>query len=859
MWVNSSVAAINYGHKMDKKATVTLASLSLVLVILASAVMFVLPGMVGAYDGPNLNICICDSCLDCNDALADPACTEVQLSVDLDESSSCIQFSEDDKTLNCDDHVIGGDGSGRGVEINNVNGSKIQNCIIEGWNTGIYVINGEDTVIEDNTVGACLDTGISIQSDSLSTTLSNNIVRANSMFGIYMSPDSTNTLTGNSVCDNVFDDIVTTGTGNSGTENTCSSGDWSDTGFSDCEFPCTELCYEILAGNVCTAPADCECVTEALADVACSQVYLDGPISDYSVGGVPTTCVTFNANGKTFDCQGYRIDGIGDASGIVANSRSGLTINNCLLTDWGTGLEFTDVDSSSVGNVEVFSSSTGIALTGSMGNTLSSVTVEDSTQNGIYLRGSTDNTITAAYLNNNGASGILFGESSNDNTLGNSPSISSNTWGINMDSTSADNSLVGNRVCSNSNKDFFVQAGTPLGDNNICDTTANGWHDNGEAVCTYTCTEASDPTCSNCQECTEKLNQSFYPTVELTGDLEIPPEKNSCINITRDGAVFDCGGYQINASNRGTGILIDHASGVEVKDCTITNWYKGLSLESTTNSQLTGITSSSNTYGIRIDPESSSNSVYNSYFCGNFVEDVDNVDESRTTGRGNTCDGNPDWIDMSLSCDDVCTAIDVTLLVLANKNEGLDGNDITWTIEVINNDPTYPVDVVLNSLYLQNRAVDCVLAAEDYTISALTSLTPYEYRTIECKTEIDASSDPTDRGQDCYGADVVVTADITLKSEDTGVEEIKNTLIESYGVNIASNGDNSGTCETCGGEFCANAPIDCGSCPSDYFLLEMTNATAPSNLRFMLEHDSDGNPLPGQIAGVSFTLWEDAT
>ncbi len=33
--------------------------------------------------------------------------------------------------------------------------------------------------------------------------------------------------------------------------------------------------------------------------------------------------------------------------------------------------------------------------------------------------------------------------------------------------------------------------------------------------------------------------------------------------------------------------------------------------------------------------------------------------------------------------------------------------------------------------------------------------------------------------------------------------------------------------------------------------------TASSQLRFMLEHDDAGNPIPGHIAGISFSVWED--
>jgi hypothetical protein len=75
----------------------------------------------------------------------------------------------------------------------------------------------------------------------------------------------------------------------------------------------------------------------------------------------------------------------------------------------------------------------------------------------------------------------------------------------------------------------------------------------------------------------------------------------------------------------------------------------------------------------------------------------------------------------------------------------------------------------------------------------------------------------------------------------------------AYNVRVTSTYDNSELCGsyTAGTEICNNYPF-CQTGDS----LNFMNDTAASAIRFMPEFDASGNPIPGHIIEVTFTMWE---
>jgi len=800
------------------------------IAILAALLVSTLLPSISAYSGPDgSGICTCsDTCSDCNTALGASGCLEVQLTNDLiDQTGTCIQMVPS-KTFNCNGYDIAGSGdfaSVAGISIQSIiSGATVQDCTLTDWINGIVVDSSIGVNLQGNTVGRSLDDGISIL-DSSSTTLSGNTIQSNARYGIYLNPTSvTNAVLSNEVCDNTADDISDANGGNTLNENTCSSG---------CDNPCPTKSYSI-SGSTCTVSGNCASISEALADVSCSEVKITSNVNDFSAGN----CVLFQTNNKVLDCQGNTIDGNEGDIGIVVSGNSGITIKDCVLTDWENGISLTDVASSTVKDVEVSSGGTGVYLLRSTGNTLSSI-LANNNDNGIYLReSSTGNTISTATLTDNGASGILFAMSSTGNTLRDSFSISSNSVGVNLDTSSGSNTLLRNNVCGNSQQDILSLSSNPGGADNICELTS-GWDDAGETGCTYSCSATTNPECNSCLGCTQKLESPLYPLVEMSANID-DDVTLQCINITRP-VTFDCKGHSIIGNELGRGIDVSSTDTVHVRNCVIEDWGTAVTLTSTTDSILTNIDASSNGRGLQITSNSADNYISDSTFCLNGPPDVDNQG-SGTSGSNNKCDGNTNW--GSGSCSEPCSQIDVSLNLAADISVGFDGDPVEWTYTLTNNDPVNSVDVVVSSDYLADNDLSC----------DLTPLTlPGGQSVVRvCNTVLDAPVNGP-RGDDCSGAHATVTADIDFNSP-TGL--IETSLLASDTVTIGNTlGD--GDCEFCGGETCFNAQSDCGSCPADFWLLEIINNTASSDLRFMLEYDVDGYLIPGKIAGVSFTVWDD--
>ncbi|MCK4967562.1 MAG: DUF2341 domain-containing protein, partial [Candidatus Aenigmarchaeota archaeon] len=142
------------------------------------------------------------------------------------------------------------------------------------------------------------------------------------------------------------------------------------------------------------------------------------------------TCFTITANQVTLDCQGYQISGddINNSIGIDFSQTSNVTINNCQLTDWTTGIfgryvdyaTLTNNQFSSLSGTNVLNVATGIYLTdwnadwsatGSLtnNNLIDQNQFSDIVGYGVILEGSVDDTISqntfGTSLNNTGGRG----------------------------------------------------------------------------------------------------------------------------------------------------------------------------------------------------------------------------------------------------------------------------------------------------------------------------------------------------------------------------------------------------------------------------------------------------------------------
>ncbi|PKM92429.1 MAG: hypothetical protein CVU81_00505, partial [Euryarchaeota archaeon HGW-Euryarchaeota-1] len=276
-------------------------------------------------------------------------------------------------------------------------------------------------------------------------------------------------------------------------------------------------CYNWDGAGTCTAKtgANCNCLTQALNDnTNCyKEVKMNSSITNW-VGN----CINNPANftNKTFDCQGFTIDGddSGTDQGIYLKGKTGNTIKNCIATGFSYGiylhsstnntltnntansniyygiyLSFSSNNNTLINNT-ANSNIQGILLYSSTNNnTLISNTANSNTQNGIYLLSSSNNNIINNTVNNNTQTGIYLNNAGNNNITSNAVKFNKQ-HGFYTLSTSTGNILNTNTFCSNNqNLSSYVDiydADSNTGNNNTCQTTYN-YNDTGKTGCAYLC------------------------------------------------------------------------------------------------------------------------------------------------------------------------------------------------------------------------------------------------------------------------------------------------------------------------------------------------------------------------------------
>ncbi|MEM2479022.1 MAG: NosD domain-containing protein, partial [Candidatus Pacearchaeota archaeon] len=150
-------------------------------------------------------ICECDSCGSCKNALNNASCTEVRLTANITNfAGTCIDNPENfnNKIFDCQGNTIDGVGNGYGIYLDNKQNNTIKNCIITDFQFGIYLKSSSSNNTLTNNTASSNSYGIYLDSSS-NNTLTNNTANSNIQSGIYLSSSSNNTLINNTANSNV--------------------------------------------------------------------------------------------------------------------------------------------------------------------------------------------------------------------------------------------------------------------------------------------------------------------------------------------------------------------------------------------------------------------------------------------------------------------------------------------------------------------------------------------------------------------------------------------------------------------------------------------------------------------------------
>ncbi|MFC1742202.1 right-handed parallel beta-helix repeat-containing protein, partial [Nanoarchaeota archaeon] len=172
-----------------------------------------------------------------------------------------------------------------------------------------------------------------------------------------------------------------------------------------------------------------------------------------SITGAGVTCLSVGADDVILDCAGYTIDGddSNNQMGVYVNGFDGVTVKNCVITDFYASVLFAGSDNGLVYNNTISSSYLGVYLMSESDNiTIESNTmsdcnqsvdalsnsdyviirynsITDSDRDGILLQNSLGGEIRNNTISNSGESGIQLDASANDAVIANN-TLSGSGW-----------------------------------------------------------------------------------------------------------------------------------------------------------------------------------------------------------------------------------------------------------------------------------------------------------------------------------------------------------------------------------------------------------------------------------------------
>jgi len=132
------------------------------------------------------------------------------------------------------------------------------------------------------------------------------------------------------------------------------------------------------------------------------------------------TCITINASDVTLDCAGNIITGDGTGIGIESAGFNNSLVQNCIITNFSTGILFADNNFGTITNNIVNFTTDGLFINNSANNTIDYNDL-NSNYNGIYIQsiGSTGNIVSNNNINSNFNYGIYLITSSNNSFISN--------------------------------------------------------------------------------------------------------------------------------------------------------------------------------------------------------------------------------------------------------------------------------------------------------------------------------------------------------------------------------------------------------------------------------------------------------
>ena len=288
-------------------------------------------------------------------------------------------------------------------------------------------------------------------------------------------------------------------------------------------------------------------------------------------------CFTITASNVTLDCQSHQIYGLSSVSAGAFVGASNFTIRNCIINNYGDGINF--VGSISGGLVE--------------NNIITGSTFSDAC--GIFDEHCGNTIRNNIFYNNSNAVCYHVSVCSNDHVYNNLfngtiyyDGVGGELWNTTEQSGTrifGNGDMIGGNYWTNSSSDGYSDICTDANHDGFCDSAYSIPTVSGVQYDYLPLSDEYVPDVVNITDC-QALSVSNR-TYHLTSDI-VNSSATTCMNIQGNDIIFNCQGHLIEGidSNPSTGVLANGRNNITLEDCVIKDWRKGVDFGNTDNSNL---------------------------------------------------------------------------------------------------------------------------------------------------------------------------------------------------------------------------------------------------------------------------------
>ncbi|MEM5855662.1 MAG: NosD domain-containing protein, partial [Candidatus Aenigmatarchaeota archaeon] len=247
----------------------------------------------------------------------------------------------------------------RGIYLYSSSNNSLSNITSYNNNNGIYFVSSSNNSIKDSIIQDNTEYGIYLyesESNLIYNNLFNNTINFYFEGTIYSNYWNTTKQSGTRIysAGNEIGGNYWTNFTNNGYSDTCTDADKD--GFCDEPYTLADNNIDYLPlSNKYEAPSPCQQYISSCSDLNQPNTYYC--LNQSILGSSSTACINISANNITLDCQNNLIDGeynsntYGIYCGVDSSVITNLSIKDCRISNWGTGIYLKNVTNSSLTNI----------------------------------------------------------------------------------------------------------------------------------------------------------------------------------------------------------------------------------------------------------------------------------------------------------------------------------------------------------------------------------------------------------------------------------------------------------------------------------------------------------------------------